>query len=73
MWQEKMLNGGGTDMHVLLMGAQTKLRKEECVLDMGQRPNDAAAKDAQTESSKVECVSGMGQKSNAAALKDAQI
>ena len=36
-----------TDMNALLMGAQIKLRKEECALGMGQRSNDAALKDVQ--------------------------
>ena len=39
---------------------------------MGQRRNDAAARDAQIMLSKEECALGMGQKSNDAALMDAQ-
>ena len=37
------------------MGAQILLLMEECASGMGQRSNDAAAKDAQIESSTEEC------------------
>ena len=38
------------DVNALLMDAQQLLKKEECVLDTGQRSsvNDAVAKDVQT-------------------------
>jgi hypothetical protein len=39
---------------------------------MGQKSNDAAAKDAQIVWSKEECALGMRQRSNDAALKDAE-
>ncbi len=41
--------------YAAVKGAQNKLRKEECALDMGQRGNYAAAKDAQILLSKEEC------------------
>ena len=52
-WLEKELNGErtirSTERYVLLIGAQIKLRREECALSMGQRlnTNDAAVMDAQ--------------------------
>jgi len=74
-WLEKELYTSSTERHALLMGAQIKLEREECVLGMGQRKNDAAVKDAQIKLRREECVLGMeqhGQRSDAAAM-DAQI
>ena len=70
-----MLHGRGTDIHALLMGAQIKLRKEDCALGTGQRSNDAAVKDAQTKLSREEYALSMGHhvRGSDAAVKDAQI
>ena len=56
--------------HAVVKDARVLLRKEECVLGMGQRLNDAAVEDALT---KEECAGGTVQNSNYAAVKDAQI
>ena len=49
------------------------LRKGECVLGMGRRPNDAAEKDAQPKLRKEEYALDTEQRSNYVALKDVQI
>ena len=43
-------------MNALLITARILLRKEECVLDMGQRSSDAVAKDAQIKLEREEYV-----------------
>ena len=45
-------------MNALLMDAQTKFKKEECVedMDMERRSNDAAMRDAQIRLRKEDCV-----------------
>jgi len=53
--------------------APIELRREECVLDMGQSSNDAAAKVAQTKLRKEERALGMEQRRNYATMKDVQI
>jgi len=59
----RSLMGRSTERYALLMGAQIKLKMEECASDMGQRSNYAARKD-------VQIMLGMGQKiSNYAAVK----
>ena len=49
------------------MDAQTKLRREECALSMGQKlnTNDAILKDVKIKSSKEECALGMEQRQSA--------
>ena len=57
-----------------LMGAQIKLREEECALSMGQSLNVAALKAVQIKSSEEECAKGMEHRLNinGAAVKGAQ-
>jgi hypothetical protein len=62
-----------TESDAVVMDAQVLLKREECALNMEQRPNDAAVKDVQIKSSKEECALDMGQRSNDAALKDVRI
>ena len=61
-------------MNALLMGAQITFIQEGCALDMGQRSNDAVAKDVQTLLRKEEYAAGMEQKSrsNYAVAMDVQ-
>ena len=54
--------------HTVVKDARVLLKKEECVLGMGQRLNDATVEDALT---KEECAGGTVQNSNYAAAKDA--
>ena len=49
------------------------LSKEECAGDMGQRRDDAAARDAQMVLSKGVCALDMGRRSNYAGVKAVQI
>ena len=62
-----------TGMNVLLMGAQTKLKKEECALGMGQCRIDmnALLVGVQTGPSKEECVEDMERRKSYAAVMDA--
>ena len=60
--------------YAAMMDAPNKLRKEECVLDMGHRSNDAAMMDARIMLLEEEYAKGMGHRSkmpNVAAMMDA--
>ena len=63
------------ERYALLMGARTKLSKEECVGGMGQRKksNVVAVMDAQNKPRTVECASNMEQKGQNANTRDAII
>jgi hypothetical protein len=70
----------GIGRDVQLMGAQTKLSREDCALGMVQKlnTNGAALKDAQIKFKREDCALGMEQRSkrlntNDAAVKGAQI
>jgi hypothetical protein len=70
-WLPKKLIGRSTKSHVLLMGAQIKLKMEECASNMEHRSIDAAVTDAQVLLKREECALGMGQRRSNAAAKDA--
>ena len=54
-------------------GCTILLSKEECARGMGQRSNDASAKDAQIMLNKERCAQRMGQSANFVTVMDGQI